>query len=81
MPTFKCEIKKQYGKFNAHVWRASEKGDVPVAKDLPTLQVAVEKVLAGAGQLGYADGDEVIFRDTAYATLGELKGVMLRSPY
>ncbi|MSP91533.1 MAG: hypothetical protein EXR79_06990 [Myxococcales bacterium] len=81
MATFKCEIKKQYGKFAAHVWRATEKGDVPVAKDLPTLQVAIDKVLSGAGQLGYTDGDEVIFRDTAYATFGDLKAVMLRSPY
>jgi hypothetical protein len=82
MATYKCDIKKQYGKFSATVWRATDKAaDAPVAKDVDTVQVAVSKVIDGIGKLGYAEGDEVIFRDTAYASLGELKGVMLRAPY
>jgi hypothetical protein len=81
MATYKCEIKKQFGKFSGHVWKATERAGEPVTKDQLALNVTVDLVLAGVSKAGFGDGDEVIFRDNAFATIGELRAALLRSPY
>ena len=81
MATFKCDVKQQYGKFLGFAWKAGEAQGDAVCKDEPTATSAVDKVVAQLKTAGFGRGDEVIFRDTAYAELAELKGVMARSRY
>lgn len=81
MATYKCDIKQQFGKYSGVVWLATERPGDPVAKDEPTVAAVVDQVVGKLKSLGFAEGDEVIFRDTAYQSLREAKGVMLRSRY
>lgn len=81
MATFKCDIKKQFGKFSAHVWKASDKPAAPVIENEEALVTTAEAVVKAVKKAGFAEGDEVIFRDNAYNSLAELRGVLTRSPY
>lgn len=81
MATYKCDIKKQFGKFSGHVWKASDRPGEPICRDEPNSQAAVDRVLAGVTSAGFGDGDEIIFRDNAYGSLTELRGVLMRAPY
>ena len=81
MATFKCDIKQQFGKYQVWAWKASERqGDV-LAADLSDAKVATEQILGALKKGGFGEGDEVIFRSVAYASLGELRGVLTRAPY
>jgi hypothetical protein len=82
MATWKCDVKMKFGKYSAHVWRANEAPSAPVADGLASSKLAVEKVLESVQKAGFAEGDdEIIFRDTAFGTLSELRHVMSRAPY
>ncbi len=81
MATWKCDIKKQYGKFSGFAWKATEKQGNAVAENVETQSAIIDAVVGNIKKSGFVAGDEVIFRDAAYASLGELKGVMSRSPY
>ncbi len=81
MATYKCDIKKQYGKFSGWVWAASERQGDAICKDEATATVVADRLLTKLKDKGFAAGDEVIFRDTAYPTLHELKYVLDRAPY
>lgn len=81
MATFKCEIKKQFGKFSGHVWNASGRPDKATCENEATVAAAADKVLTALGKSGFGEGDEVIFRDNAYPSIGELKAALLRAPY
>lgn len=81
MATYKVDIKMKFGKYSSHVWKATERPGEPVAADLESSKVAVEKCIDAIKAAGFQKGDEVIFRESAYASLGELKHVMSRAPY
>jgi 3-methyladenine DNA glycosylase Tag len=81
MATYKCDIKKQYGKFSGWVWAVSEHQGDAICKDESAAAAVVERVLGKLKDKGFATGDEVIFRDTAYPSLHELKFVLDRAPY
>lgn len=81
MATYKCDVKQQYGKYAGFAWKAGDAQGDAVAKDHATANGAVDVVVATLRAAGFGQGDEVIFRDTAYGTLAELKGVMSRSRY
>lgn len=82
MATWKCDVRMKFGKYSAHVWRATDRDSAPVAADLPSSKLAVEKAIESIQGAGFADGDdEVIFRDSAYSSLAELRHVMSRAPY
>lgn len=81
MATFKCDVKQQFGKFHGYAWKVGDPQGNPVCKDEATANAAVDKVVGALRTGGFDRGDEVIFRDTAYATLQELQGVMQRSRY
>ncbi|MEY3012647.1 MAG: hypothetical protein RIT45_1382 [Pseudomonadota bacterium] len=82
MATWKAEVKMKFGKYSAHLWKATDRPGVPVADGLASSKDAVDQVLAAAQKAGFAEGDdEIIFRDSAYASLSELRHVMSRAPY
>lgn len=81
MAIFKCDIKQKFGKFSGYAWKAGDAQGPAACENEATAGAAVDKVLAKLRGNGFGSGDEVIFRDTAYADLGELKGVMARAPY
>ncbi|MCB9739404.1 MAG: hypothetical protein H6747_09055 [Deltaproteobacteria bacterium] len=82
MATWKCEVKMKFGKYSAHVWKATERAGVPVADGLGSSKAAVEQVLEAVQKAGFSEGDdEIIFRDSAYGSLSELRHVMSRAPY
>jgi hypothetical protein len=81
MATFKCDMKKQFGKFSAHVWKATERPVEPICQNEESAASAAEHVVKAIGKAGFTEGDEVIFRDNAYQSLAELRGVLQRSPY
>ncbi len=81
MATYKCDVKAQYGKFSGFAWKAGDAQGEAVAKDQANSAGAIEQVVATLKGAGFGQGDEVIFRDTAYGTLADLKGVMSRAKY
>lgn len=81
MATYKCEVKQRYGKFSGWVWKAADRQGDPVCTDEATSAIAVDKVLDALRKADLSTGDEVIFRDTAFASLPELRAVMARAPY
>lgn len=81
MATYKCEVKQRYGKFSGWVWKAADRQGEPVCTDEATSAIVVEKLLDVLRRADLASGDEVIFRDTAFASLPELRAVMARAPY
>lgn len=81
MATYKCDIKKQYGKFSGWVWKTPDRQGAALCQGEATAAVVVDKVLEHLKAGGFGAGDDVIFRDTAYPTLGELKAVLARAPY
>ena len=81
MATWKCDVKMKCGKYSAHVWKATERPKKAVAEDLISAKIAVQECIDALKKAGFAEGDEVIFRDTAYASLSEAKFVMDRAPY
>lgn len=81
MATWKCDVQMKFGKFSAHVWKATERPGKPVASDLSTSKNAVQECVDALKKSGFSEGDEVIFRDSAYASLGEVQFVMDRAPY
>ncbi len=82
MATWKCDVRMKFGKYSAHVWKATERESAPIAGELGSAKVAIDKVLEAVQKAGYAEGDdEVIFRDTSYASLTELRQNMSRAPY
>ena len=81
MATWKCEVKMKFGKYSSHVWKASDRPGAAVADQLGDSKAAVTSCIDAIRKAGFEEGDEVIFRDTAYASLGELKFVMDRAPY
>ena len=46
-----------------------------------TAAAAVDKVLDALRKADLSTGDEIIFRDTAFSSLPELRTVMARAPY
>ena len=81
MATFRCDIKQQYGKFSGFAWKHGEAAGAPVAKDEATAAGAIDAVVASLKTAGFANGDEVIFRENAYGSLGDLKGTLKGSRY
>jgi|ETNmetMinimDraft_26_1059896.scaffolds.fasta_scaffold238502_1 hypothetical protein len=81
MATYKVDVKMKFGKYSAHVWKATERPGDAVAGDLDSSKAAVTSVIDGVKAAGFSEGDEIIFRDNAYASLAELKHVMNRAPY
>ena len=81
MATWKVDVKMKFGKYSAHVWKASERAGDPVASDLGTAKSAVSECIDALKKAGFSEGDEVIFRDTAYGSLSEARFVMDRAPY
>ena len=81
MATYKCDIKKQFGKFSGHVWSAATRPDKATCENEATVVAAADKLLKALGKSGFGEGDEVIFRDNAYPSLAELKAALLRAPY
>lgn len=81
MATYKCEVKQRYGKYSGWVWKAAERQGEPVCADEATSAVAVGKVVDALRDGGFGAGDEAIFRDIAYTSLGDLRIAMARAPY
>ena len=81
MATWKCEVKMKFGKYSSHVWKATERPGKAVAEEIADKKDAVGKCIKAIQKAGFGDGDEVIFRDSAYASLRELQFVMDRAPY
>ena len=81
MATWKCDIQMKFGKYSALVWKATERPGEPVATDLVSSKIAVQECIDALKKAGFAEGDEVIFRDTAYSSLAEAQFVMDRAPY
>lgn len=81
MATFKCDIKKQFGKFSGHVWKASDRPGTAVCDGEATAQSTAELIIKAINKAGFGEGDEVIFRDNAYMSLGDLRVVLQRAPY
>ncbi len=81
MATWKCEVKMKFGKYSSHVWKATERPGKAVAEDLSDSKAAVSSCIDAIKTAGFGEGDEVIFRDSAYGSLGELRHVMSRAPY
>ncbi len=81
MATWKCDVQMKFGKYSALVWKATERAGKPVAADLASSKLAVQECIDALKKAGFAEGDEVIFRDSAYASLAEAKYVMDRAPY
>ena len=81
MTTYKCDIKMQYGKYSSHVWNATDRPGEPIAKDLGSSSQAIDKCIKAVEKSGFDKGDEVIFRDSSFASLSELRHVMSRAPY
>lgn len=81
MATYKVDVKMKFGKYSVHVWNATERAGDAVASDLATAKGAIDSCITAVKAAGYKEGDEVIFRDSAYASLAELKHVMSRAPY
>ncbi|MCO4764471.1 MAG: hypothetical protein KC502_23370 [Myxococcales bacterium] len=81
MATWKCEVKMKFGKYSSHVWKATERPGNSLADNLDEKKDAVGTCIDAIQKAGFTDGDEVIFRDSAYASLAELRHVMSRAPY
>ncbi len=81
MATYKCDIKKQFGKFSGLVWKASDRPGKALFDTEVSAQGAADQVVAAIAKSGFGDGDEVIFRDNAYTSLTELKTTLARAPY
>lgn len=81
MATWKCDVKMKFGKFSAHVWKATDRPGTAVAEGLSTSKTAVQECIDALRKGGFSEGDEVIFRDTAYGSLSEAQFVMDRAPY
>ena len=81
MATWKCEVKMKFGKYSSHVWKATERPGDAVANELGDKKEAVGECITAIQKAGFGDGDEVIFRDSAYGSLRELQYVMSRAPY
>ena len=81
MATYKVDVKMKFGKYSVHVWKATDRPGDAIAADLATSKVAVDSAVKGVQAAGFEEGDEVIFRDSAYSSLAELKFVMSRAPY
>jgi topoisomerase IA-like protein len=81
MATWKCDVQMKFGKFTAHVGKPTERTLPTVASNLSDARDAAAAVAKGLEQAGYDEGDEVIFRDTAYGSLTELREVLRKAPY
>lgn len=81
MATWKCDVKMKFGKFSAHVWKATDRPGKAVAENLSTAKSAASQCIDSLKSAGFAEGDEVIFRDSAYNSLAEAQFVMDRAPY
>ena len=81
MATYKCEVKKQFGKFSGHVWAAAARPSKATCENEATASSAADKIVSALGKSGFGEGDEVIFRDNAYPSLAELKAALVRAPY
>lgn len=81
MATWKCDVQMKFGKYSAHVWKATDRPGAAIAGDLASSKLAVQECIDALKKGGFGEGDEVIFRDAAYASLSEAKYVMDRAPY
>ncbi len=81
MTTYKCDIKMQYGKYSSHVWKATDRPGEPVAKDLGSSSKAIDHCIKAVEKSGFDKGDEVIFRDSSFGSLLDLRSEMSRAPY
>ena len=45
MATWKCDVRMKFGKYSAHVWRATDRDSAPVAADLASSKLAVDKAI------------------------------------
>ena len=81
MATYRCDVKQQFGKFSALVWKATEKPGKPLAENMEDANGAANAVFAALQGAGFAEGDEAIFRNTNYPSLRELRTVIERAPY
>ncbi len=81
MATFKCDIKQQFGKYQAWAWKANTAQGDALAAGLGDPKVATEQVIDALKKSGFAEGDEVIFRSVAYSSLVDLRTVLSRAPY
>lgn len=80
MATFKLEIRKQYGKFQARVWPSGQRAPEFVGDD-GTLGEMMERVQALLDDAGVAKGDTVVFRNVGWDTRAEVMEAVRTAVY